>query len=95
MPFALLTANYNTRNGEYDNIYLDDPTGLITAQLSPNDFKAKKDPLSPQKLCISPMRVLNIAEECGFELQASPSRLMEYHISTCYSWHLHKPAGKG
>ncbi|CAJ0569759.1 unnamed protein product, partial [Mesorhabditis spiculigera] len=94
MPHALLTAYYNQKTSEYSSIYLDDPSGIITAQLRRSDFKEQKPGLSARKLCISPMQVLNIAEECGFELKSAPPRPGDYHILYSYSWQLHKPVEK-
>ncbi|CAJ0585186.1 unnamed protein product, partial [Mesorhabditis spiculigera] len=99
MPYALLTARYNSAQGSYECVHLDDPSGLILNRFNTEEMKARKRSgfnnsngyfSDPIKLYTSPLIVLNAAEELGFELQSGPPRISTDAIILTYSWHLYK-----
>ncbi|CAJ0569757.1 unnamed protein product, partial [Mesorhabditis spiculigera] len=90
MPYALLTARYNSAQGSYECVHLDDPSGLILGRFNTEEMKARKRSGDPIKLYTSPLIVLNAAEELGFELAAGPPRISTEAIILTYSWHLCK-----
>ncbi|CAJ0563780.1 unnamed protein product, partial [Mesorhabditis spiculigera] len=95
MPHAFITAKLDPNSEEFYDVLVHDPSKLIIVKLQqcPGLVKHASSPdSSPSpvlKVHASPMAVMNVAEEIGFELEEPLTQTPpdDRH----FIWRLHKP----